>query len=235
MFKKNKPESNLTKLYFSLNDEKYSLAKIINLCCEYYKEAFEVSLNYGKNVTYKDNMELFNTIEAEDFESIVFYDENGKSIFSIDKMFMYLELGTFVFECALVKKLDAKFTLEKKLIDKFIYLSNLLYGYSRFIEADVSPLTEEKVKKSWFGIGNKISKEDEAWLIKPSYILSGAAKGFYPVNYLKEEAYTKLYELIIGLPKLESQGSHLIVLSDEEQKAVFKSNRSYSKYLHFSR
>lgn len=198
-----------------------------------YKASY-FSINYNK---VKDIRFFLKEIEApstEQLENFYFHDASRRPVLTVNKVFSYLELNFSVLEFTSLSSFDEGFEKEIQLFNCDSVAKTVTYGYSRFLSGDYLPVTEEKVKKGLFGGASTLIGSEEAnWLVHPRFIAEGAIKGYYPLNYLNDKAFSVAQQNADYLFDGQQRKGNIVLIDIQSQRKL-SSKSPLKKFTHFS-
>lgn len=236
MFFKSKIKYNITKVYFLVTDAtSINLNGLVDTFLQYSEfEATQFSTNYGE----LRDVELFSkereNLSAEELESLNVFDANGRPVLTVNKVFSYLELDFSILEFTALTGVDEGFEKEIQLFRSSFVAGVATYGYSRVLRSDYLPVTEEKIRKGLFGgISTSIGSEEAKWLVPPKEIGKGAIKGFYPLNYWNESAFSIAQQNANNLFDNQQRKENTILINKQSQQELSRKHH-LKKYTHFS-
>lgn len=229
LFQKKK-SINLTKLFFTLDSN--LIITVDWLAENIFPYCKSLPINASRNFKHEKNISTLNGIVNFSLTDIIYFsnqfDNDVLKIGKCLRMSKKLEL----FDCKIVSNFDPLFIHEQEMINKIQSRFNLLYGYSRQLREDYSPVGETKINKGFFGISVKTESPD-VWLMKPNELEEGAVKGIYPVNYWNDVAVSRLKEVGFQLPNSYSSSNNLYSFNVEQQQEIIKLNPQLSSFLRF--
>jgi hypothetical protein len=232
MFFKPKIKNNVTHIYFS---------SLLNVLMVIEKSAdlsgrnpSTFSLNYKEDRDIKCLENSLLKLREWELEYLDICDDLGEVIVNIGVAFAYLDLKQVIYKLTFVKEFDNSFEKEKVLYNECSAFGEIVYGYTRFLRDDFIPTTESKLKKGLFGgVSSQGVKEETKWLIHPKEILSGAIKGFYPLNYWNNIAFSVAQQHANNLFDSQQRKRSVFVMDSQSQRKL-SSIPLLKKYTHFS-
>ena len=236
MFFKNKTKYNVTKAYFLVTDgNSINLSSLVDTFLQHSTyEATHFSINYDEIRDIRLFLQEKEALSTEQLENLDFYDASSRPVLTVNKVFSYLELDFSVMEFTSLTSFDEGFEKEIQLFNCDSVAETVTYGYSRVLNGDYLPVTEEKVKKGLFGgTSTSIGSEEAKWLVHPKDIAEGAIKGYYPLNYLNDKGFSVAQQNAdILFDSQQRKGNILLVDKQSQQKLSRKP--VLKKYTHFS-
>lgn len=236
MFFKNKTKYNVTKVYFlATSKDSIDVRGLINQFLHYSEfEVAQFSMNYGEMLDTTSELRQIAKLSLDELESLDIFDARGRSVLAVNKVFSYLGLDFSVFEFTTLTNFDEGLKKEILLFSDLSDTGNVTYGYSRFLRDDYLAVTEDRVKKGLFGgASTSIANEETKWLVQPKDIDNGAIKGFYPLNYLSDKAFSVAQQHVNNLFDSQQRKGSLLVIDRQSQRKL-SSNPLLKKYTHFS-
>lgn len=232
MFIKPKIKNNVTHLYFSSLTNALKVIEKSTYLSGRNPSTF--SLNYKKDRGIECLGRSLIKLREGELEYLDICDDLGEVVVNIGVVFAYLDLKQVIYKLTFVKEFDNSFEKEKVLYSECAALGEIVYGYTRFLRDDFIPTTESKLKKGLFGgVSSQGVKEETKWLIHPKEILSGAIKGFYPLNYWNDITFSIAQQHANNLFDSEQRKGNVLVIDRQSQQKL-SSNPLLKKYTHFS-
>ncbi|QDQ28437.1 hypothetical protein FNU76_19895 [Chitinimonas arctica] len=233
-FSKRKPPVCVTKLYFDCPlGEEVDFSVVKSALGELAEPAVRYAINFAQfqpmSTLHSSNAQM----KYEDLEDLDIVGQDGKSILSLGRAGKAFRADT-LYECVLVDS-QVDTGASKNLFERLLSLFDVKYGYSRFLGGDFLPATEEKMKTGLFSsVSIRVGMVEDAWMVSPGEMDSGAIKGLYPINFWNKKAETKIKEIGLILPESCGELSGVVAFSAQEQKQIIASNsKKFGRHIHF--
>jgi len=195
IFKRDKKRYSLIKLYVVFEDDwKNAIVDTFNE----FQKIFDVSLlsyavNYGaeqKLSIEKLNDDLLK-VKLEDLELLELQNADWSQGLTVSHQFGFLSLPERVYEFMFVFEdtsiLDEVFCT---FVNTVSVKQQILYGYGRNLMANISPVSENVIKRTLLGSFKTNSEGPiEQWMDNPLDIFSGSIKGIYSLNLILSQKF----------------------------------------------
>jgi hypothetical protein len=159
------------------------------------------------------------SLDYENFEDLYFFEQDGDHGMVMSYFVPTKLENKRVFELTLT--LPCCGDMEGVFIDisrSAASTNDLLYGYAQQFKQNISPQTEQKIRRSIFGSEYiSVSNPSSKWEIPPENLETGAFKKKYKYNLLTlstAERFSKIYNLDINKCRvIETQRSSFLLFS----------------------
>lgn len=191
------------------------------------------SLNYASDRSISSLDKFTHNMTYGDLEAFDCSDENGSIVFSLGRAGSAFgsESTLTLFECFVVSPEATSFEREILVMQKFAQLFSLYYGYIRRLPADFSPASEVRIKTGFFSKSVQVQRIQDSWILDPKTLIEGAIKGFYPINFWRENVLCKLSPLGFDLAVTVPRGGGIVQFDEAELRRLQRNHPQYEKYI----
>lgn len=191
--------------------------------------AASASLNYLAPIVKEACRERVRHLAPESLESLLAFDAaEDQLVFSIGAAPREMP-GCFEFVLAWPAAKTYGIAIE--FFRRLERIAEVVYGYSDMLPADVSPLTEMRVRRGLFGTRTSVSKPRDSWLIPSRALDRGGLRGVYPVNYWCREVHNGLEELGFKFPQSLNNCTGLFEIDEPTLALVRELNPTFHSWI----
>jgi len=190
------------------------------------------SVNYGPEQPWPVCGNRLIDMPIGSVECVLVLDSEGELVAGL-ALDLPRESSARNFLCTVVTSVPIEDLRRNDPFEKVRAVSTVEYAYARSLPADISPISETRMKRSWLGaVRTAVPPRGSDWICKSADVVDGAIKGLYPVNYWNGQVRNRIELLGIILPTdLPRKG--LAIMSPSQLKDVQVANPDFGRYVYY--
>jgi hypothetical protein len=179
----------LMKFYVRLNETTW-VQSVDEIVTSFLRENSIAAASYSLN--YKDDAaweaarlrQKLGALRLSSFDYLSVDDAavvEGVAIVALFRGYGHNDVYEFTFKLSRTEGSPKVFECQARALIPAV--AEVLYGYARVLENDISPGSENRTRTTIFGgTKTKVDRMEDVWMQEPSSIGQGAIKGVYPLN-----------------------------------------------------
>lgn len=203
-----------------------SILQLLITACS--ASAVTAELNYGAQRSIKAVEARLENLTWNEVEELLAIDQQGEVAFAIAKEFDAVGSCASLVACWPAAQ---AYGAPQSFFAQLDRGSQVAYGYAWTAPPDVSPVTETRIRKRWFGQSVRVPKRREGWLSPSQSLLAGGLRGIYPLNYWRPPVHAQLAALGVHLPPNLAGSTGLVEVDAASARSIRSLNPASADWL----